>query len=245
MDRNCDVAEDQEQQDSPDEVVDVRPADGDVAGPPAHLGPDHVGARPDESEGDEKGDEEEEMRLAARCRRSRAGRRSPMLPRPAWPESYGIGIGPARSSWRCRCRPPPRQVSLPGAADQPVGAAVSDQDVVPVAAGKRVGPPPPTSRSGESPADQPVAPRASGQRPRLPVDHAADHHGQVRVGVEGVAAAAEVADDRADVARRRSSPAVALVSPFFALSSPQLAPPPSGSPRPSGAVSTRRPSGPM
>ena len=38
----------------------------DVPGPPPHLGADHVGARANEAEADEEGDEVEELGLAAR-----------------------------------------------------------------------------------------------------------------------------------------------------------------------------------
>ena len=63
-DRDRDVAADQDQQDSPDQVVDVRAADRDVARPPAHLRPDRAGAGADEAEGEQEGYEEEKVRLA-------------------------------------------------------------------------------------------------------------------------------------------------------------------------------------
>jgi hypothetical protein len=66
MDRDADVPAGQQQQDPPDEMVDVRPPHLDVAGPPAHLRLDHVGARPDEPEREQERDEEQELRLAPR-----------------------------------------------------------------------------------------------------------------------------------------------------------------------------------
>src|SRR4029077_12025395 len=135
-DRNGDVAEDQEQQDAPDQVVNVRPADREVARPPLHLGLDHVRARPDEAEGDEKGDEEEEMRLAAGvddpvlvgaayARRGQHGRKA---------SGACYGIPRVISQLLAMSTPPePRQVSL---ADPPISLS---------------GPGPPTRRSPRPP----------------------------------------------------------------------------------------------
>ena len=183
----------------------MRPADRDVARPPAHLGPDHVGARPDEAEGDEEGDEEEEMRLAAGvddpvlvgaadARRGQHGRK-------AIGACYGI---PRVSSQPLAASTPPapRQRSLPPPPISLSGPRPRGAGRCPPPPTSESDPPPPISRSGERPADQAIAPRATEERPRLTVDHAADHHAQARVGVEGVAAPRQVADDRPDVARR-------------------------------------------
>src|SRR3954447_2970158 len=79
------------------------------------------------------------------------------------------------------------------AAHEDVLASASDDRVVASLAIQQV--------RGRS-AHQPVPARPPGELAGLSVDDAADHHGQSRIGVEGVAAAIQVADDRADVARR-------------------------------------------
>src|SRR3954453_12515282 len=84
------------------------------------------------------------------------------------------------------------EVVSPRAAHEDVLASASDDRVVASLAIQRV--------RGRS-ADHSVPARPPGELARLSVDDAADHHGQSGVGVKGVAAAIQVADDRADVAR--------------------------------------------
>ncbi|WP_157032077.1 hypothetical protein [Kitasatospora cheerisanensis] len=59
---HADAAEQQEAE-AEHHVVDVQPAGGDVAGPPADLGADHAGAEADEHEGGDEPDEQQEQRL--------------------------------------------------------------------------------------------------------------------------------------------------------------------------------------
>ena len=67
LDGDPDVAHREQQQDAPDQVVHVGAALGlHVAGPPAHLRLDHVRARADEAEGEDEGDQHEEVELLAR-----------------------------------------------------------------------------------------------------------------------------------------------------------------------------------
>ena len=198
MDRDAAVAGDQQQQDPPDEVVDVRPADRDVARPPAHLGADHVRTRPDEAERDQEGDEEQELRLAARVDDP-----VPVGARDAPKHQHGRKptgwLGPARSS--CRCRNPRHRGRGPSRRHRPACRTL---------------PPPPRShprgRRRGNPARRrrragPHEPRRSAGRAQGRRDRGATARRSRRptmtvrpvVGVEGVAAAAEVADDRADV----------------------------------------------
>jgi hypothetical protein len=62
-DRDAHVSHDQQQEDSPDQVVDVGAPDLDVPRPPAHLSLDHVGAGADEAERHQERDEEQELGL--------------------------------------------------------------------------------------------------------------------------------------------------------------------------------------
>ena len=127
---------------------------------------------------------------------------------------------PSRSSWRYRtrrrrgrgpCPPPPLSLSGPppptsqSAAPPPLRLSApgpADHAVLTAPAGHRVGSPAALEQVGQRATDQPIPARAPRERPRLTVDQGADHHRRAGVGVEGVAAAAEVADDRADVAGR-------------------------------------------
>src|SRR5215218_10239163 len=90
---------------------------------------------------------------------------------------------------------------LAGAADQLVPASSSDQDVVSGAADQHIRAAGPVEQVREGPADQPVTPASSRERTWHAVHHRADHHGEPRIGIEGVAAPGEVSDDRSDVAR--------------------------------------------
>jgi hypothetical protein len=64
-DPDRDIAGDQDQQDSPHQMMHVGPADGHVARPPFHLRADHVSAGPDEPERCEECQQQEELRLLA------------------------------------------------------------------------------------------------------------------------------------------------------------------------------------
>src|SRR4051812_24362041 len=89
-----------------------------------------------------------------------------------------------------------------GTAGQLVGPASADDDVVVGAAHQGVGASTAIEQVREGAPDQLVVSWATGQRARLTVDRSTDHHAEPRIGVKGVAATAEVADDRADVPGR-------------------------------------------